>query len=390
MRLGWGLLGNLLGPLIVFLSTPFIIRQHHESYVQYALLSGVIASLATIASGRYEMLLPLRESNERPGIVWRSYRSLFLSTVVAFVTSLSIYCIYSGINTSSLLISLILALMLFSQGIYQIAYYGLLASGRVNMLGGSKIVQALIVSLGQLVFGNGIALYLSEIFSRIVPSILVGHSLFSAPTKRENLASDALVKDDKFIRKAVLGALMSGISLQLPIYYLLQFSNSLPRLTYAALDKLVHMPILLVSTFLGQILFSKRGDVSDAIHRVFLAVSGFVVIVVLASQMGRGILNELSYRGLHIIILLIGAYLLEGVLFCLSQVELSRESRGRYMHIEVLRMLGLITVFLFALWTGRDMVFLSGYIVVYLIIISTVCLRAMMNSSSGNGGLNRG
>lgn len=322
----------------------------------------------------------MRPIEDHSAIIRTAFGILLRNTIITFCCVVFICLFFSGSVKILGYLPVFLAALVFSQGIFQIGYYYLLAQGELNRLNFFRTTQAAGLSIGQMISPHYYSLYIAEIVSRSIIYFSGLNLRLSQGEKRYRLHASS--SDYKTISKSIVGSFCSGVSSAIPLYYFSQIA-SISGVGYSLIEKMFHVPLLLVSTFLGQYFFSRwknyrEDSIRDVERIVILTLIVAVALIIMGIYFGNWRLNLPIFGFINIkqeIVILLPAFLFESLVVLLLQIELALEDRGQYILYEVGRLILYSLCAGFAYLIDMPILFSVMYLIFNIMICSGLFWR---------------
>lgn len=265
--------GTALGQVLAILASPILTRLYTpEDFGYLALYASLLAVIVVVGSLKYQLAIPLPESDEDAfSLVIISLISLVLVTVL---TSLMLW-VYGQemlvfLRADILLPYLgLLPLGLLGAGIYQILNYWAIRKGTYQQLAITKIAQGIGLVVTQILLGimkaGPLGLILGDVVGRVMGSFsLIRHSPVIALW--DSLSWQRLVKNAKRYRRFPLlssgSALFNSAGLQLPNLMLLALYGLQAAGWFALSQRMIGIPINLLGGSVGQVFIGKAAQLS--------------------------------------------------------------------------------------------------------------------------------
>lgn len=289
--------GTALAQLITIATTPILSRIYNPS--DFGLL-GLFTSLAlifsTISSLRYEQAI-LLPKEEKEAIALTKLATLI---VFLFSSSFLIFLFPYATEFSSLLkapsfkkIVFLLPFSIAALGIYQVLNYWSSRNKKFKILAISRFTQSASSSLYQISAGYFMANSFNLVFGQLIGQIAAlinllfqisikekSKFLYRAPLKKYK---ELLVKYREFPFFSTIAALINTFSAQVPTILLFQFFPSQTVGYFTLSQKIISMPIALISNTTSQVYYQdaakKYHQSRDKMKASFLKTFGFLFLI---------------------------------------------------------------------------------------------------------------
>jgi lipopolysaccharide exporter len=257
------LLSGVVGAQLINLAiTPILTRLFSpEEFGQLSIFTSFSLSFVILATLKYEFAIPTEKNdNKAKNLVDLSVVLLILFSCIILLSGI----LFPGIYTKSLGLNKSLTPFLFfgvlSTGLYQIATYWSSREEEFNRIAISKVIVAVVVSIGSIISGIAgwgvIGLLVSYVFGRFISFAYIlprSISLFNLQIKK--LKSIAIKYRD-FPRFTAVASFVNIIGTQAsPLVFSVFYTNAEIGLFSLGM-RIIVLPAQLISQSLGQVLYS--------------------------------------------------------------------------------------------------------------------------------------
>lgn len=276
--------GTAAGQIIVVAASPILTRLYSpEDFGLLAVYAGLLGIFAVIASLRYQLAIPLPESDEEAASV--AVLSLLVVVGMTAVSATIVGCwgdiITTGLNAPSLEPYLwLMPLGLLLTGVYQVFSYWAIRTGAFSAIARTKLTQAISmigVQLVAYVLGP-LALLLGQITGQAAGTSSLGYLAVRskwAAFRQVRLADIhwTAIRYRRFPIFSSWGAAITTAGLQLPpVLFAAMFSPSAAGL-YMLSHRVLAMPSQLIANSVGDVFYSSAATARRQ-HRLAPLVAG--------------------------------------------------------------------------------------------------------------------
>ncbi len=297
--------GSVASQIIQLAISPILTRQYSPSnFGDYAFYLSIVTILSIAATGRYDLAIMIAEDDERADA------TTFLSIAVSFISGFILYLVsFILINvdyfSSSKLILLFAPFHIAIIGIYNTLYHRLNRYGKFKVISAIMILQAIVVSSYQLIFGivnpTAIHLILGNIFgvcSAVIMIIWIDNNILNILRHRQ-LALEMAKRFVNFPKFDLWAGLFNIGFQQLPVIIIKTFFGSANAGYFSLTQRVLQVPVSLIG---GSILGAFRQKAVEHFkeygqcNALFLKVMKFMFLVAIIPTLiillfGRGIFS---------------------------------------------------------------------------------------------------
>jgi len=282
--------GTSIAQVIPVVISPILTRIYTpDNFGIFALFISTTSILSVVATGRYELAIMLPKKDED------SINILILSIIITFVVSLLILLtvfifniqitkLLNNQEISKWLYFLPLSVLLI--GMYKSFNYWSTRKKRFKNISISKVSQSTGraitgVSLGFLKFGSA-GLIIGDLMGRTLATLVLGWKTWvDYKDKRKIISKERIIKNAKkyndFPKYSTWNALIDNASMQIPVFLLTSFFSSTVTGYYSLSQRIVTIPMGLLSSSLAQVFYEKasktyneKGDLYSLVKNVYL------------------------------------------------------------------------------------------------------------------------
>lgn len=293
--------GNFIAQLVYILSIPIITRIYSPDQIgDLTILISVLTILNVFSTFKLELAIPI-ESNLTT-LANLIFASLLILTGFTFLGLIGIHLLWSYDLFIPNLFFYLLPIMLFSDGLYNLATYYAIRSQNYRGIAVSKLSKSLLMNGSQITIGtlnsNSFSLIIGDILGRLFGANKLILDMISFLDKNINILSykmmiKAITSYKKFPLISTVSAFLSSSSIQLfPIFIGVLYTNYYLGL-YAMGQKILASPLSLISQSIGQFFFGnaaqllRNGHIKE-LKKLFykyvvtLFICSFIVVLIAA------------------------------------------------------------------------------------------------------------
>lgn len=356
-----GVSGNIIAQIIVLTTTPILTRLYSpEVYGELALFVAILSVATIVASGRYEMAIPVAKGRDEVvslAIISTGLVVVFSIVLFFFVFSLEIFY---GITS----LFLLLPLSVFAISLNLILTQYIVREGRLDLIAKAKISQSISMASSQI--GGAFILgpvTLSLILGQVLGQIASIASLWQSDKDLIGSKKDSLLiwktlqRYSNFPRFMIISGVLSSIVLQAPTFVSSYFFGFANTGLLALGQRLMSIPVDTIAMTVSQVLTSKFSSSSSSLEKQSIFVMIFTRSVFLGVAIAIGgillepylfILFGNEWKGVENIITplaILGGVRFVG--FCLAPTLVLLEKLKIALLLDFLKFLGIILIIIF-------------------------------------------
>ncbi|WP_164525543.1 lipopolysaccharide biosynthesis protein [Siminovitchia acidinfaciens] len=292
------LTGNVLAQAIYIAAIPIIARIYTPDQIgELTLLISILAIINVFATLKLELALPIESNNSR--LINLLVACLLILTAITLLTFIGVHLVWSyKIYAESIWIYL-LPVMLFGEGLYNLAIYYSIRLQNYKGIAVSKFSKSLLTNGSQITFGTlnsgSLSLVAGDIFGRLLGANRLLKNIFDLlKENRKSISKKRVLESVKFHRKFPLlssvSAFFNSSALQMfPIFLGMMYSNYYLGL-FAMGQRILISPMTLISQAVGQFFLGnatelvREGNIHKlklTFYRYAISLFGISLVIVL-------------------------------------------------------------------------------------------------------------
>lgn len=267
--------GTAVGQLVIALSSPLVTRLYTpEQFGMLSLFISVLAPILSLASLRYEVtiVLPAKDSVA----LHLLYVTLLLVLTSAIITIFAVLLFGNSVAAALNVPDLapyfwLLPLSVLGGGVFNTLSYWGIRRKSFRAIGQARFFQSAVLVITQIGMGVlsfvPLGLFVGDSLSKVVGSSQLARDAYRTIDESGHPRRDEMVAAAKRYKRfpifSVGPAVFNSITLQLPAILLSSTFGATPVGLYALGQRILGVPLGLVSTAVGQVLL---GDAAEAAH----------------------------------------------------------------------------------------------------------------------------
>ena len=391
--------GTVLGQSIMIAASPILSRIYKpEDFGAFAVFASTVGILAIIASLRYEIAIPLPESDEE---AWSLAKlALAGATFFSFVLMITMkgwakpFAVHMGLSEGQSVIILLIPIGVVLTSAFQTVNYLVIRSLRHRLLAKSKVVQGAVAASSQTGLGlmgiGAVGLVIGLVMGRLASALYAYFSL-NIYIKSKKSLWEVAKKYMRFPKLALPSGGVNALAVELPMLLTAAIYGTGIAGLYALAQRVVVAPMGMVGKSIAQVYMAKLGEYvrnnnpqavllySSVAKKLFtISIVPFILLAIFSPYI-FGMLFGASWSVTgYIIRLLSPAFFVQFVVAPLSQTLNYIGRQDIQLVWDTLRFIGILIIFYIAkIWKIEYITLFSiysiyltiAYILLYIITI---------------------